>query len=211
MDSQKVIPRNQKTAIKINEFRRNIASFLTPAIIRFLSGTAITPNILTFSGFLVTLGAAALILTGNPFAAGFVVLAAGFFDLLDGSLARATSRVTRFGGILDSTLDRLSEAALMLSMLIMFGINGSIPGIWITGIALVSSLMVSYIRSRAETAGVNCEVGIFTRPERVILLALGLLLSRFNNALLITLGIIAVFSTITVIQRLLHAWKETRK
>ncbi|UCD09521.1 MAG: CDP-alcohol phosphatidyltransferase family protein [Dehalococcoidales bacterium] len=196
---------------KLNEFRRSIASYLTPAIIRFLSRTGITPNILTVFGFLVTLGASALILTGNQFPAGFVVIAAGFFDMLDGSLARNTNKVTKFGGILDSTLDRLSEAALMVSILIVFGIDGSIPGLWITSIALVSSMMVSYIRSRAEAMGIDCEVGIFTRPERIIVLAIGLLLSGFNNAMLITLGIISLFSVITVIQRLLHTWKLTSK
>ena len=211
MDTQKVIPRKQKVTTKLNGFRRTIASYLTPAIVRFLSRTGITPNTLTVFGFLVTLGAAALILTGNQFAAGFVVIAAGFFDMLDGSLARNTNRVTRFGGILDSTLDRLSEAALMVSILVIFGVDGSIAGIWITSIALVSSMMVSYIRSRAESAGIDCEVGIFTRPERIVILAIGLLLSGFDNALLITLGIISFFSIITIIQRLLHAWKLTSK
>jgi CDP-diacylglycerol--glycerol-3-phosphate 3-phosphatidyltransferase len=211
LDTQKVIPRKQKVTTKLNEFRRTIASYLTPAIVRFLSRTRITPNTLSIFGFLVTLGAAALILTGNRFAAAFVILAAGFFDMLDGSLARNTNQVTRFGGILDSTLDRLSEAALMVSILVVYGKDGSIPGIWITSIALVSSMMVSYIRSRAESAGIDCEVGIFTRPERIIVLAIGLLLSGFNNALLITLGIISLFSIITVVQRLLHAWKLTSK
>jgi CDP-diacylglycerol--glycerol-3-phosphate 3-phosphatidyltransferase len=211
LDTQKVIPRKQKVTTKLNGFRRTIASYLTPAIVRFLSRTGITPNTLTVFGFLVTLGAAALILTGNQFAAGFVVIAAGFFDMLDGSLARNTNRVTRFGGILDSTLDRLSEAALMVSILVIFGVDGSIAGIWITSIALVSSMMVSYIRSRAESAGIDCEVGIFTRPERIVILAIGLLLSGFDNALLITLGIISFFSIITIIQRLLHAWKLTSK
>jgi CDP-diacylglycerol--glycerol-3-phosphate 3-phosphatidyltransferase len=71
--------------------------------------------------------------------------------------------------------------------------------------------MVSYIRSRAESAGIDCEVGIFTRPERIIILTIGLLLSGFNNALLISLGIISLLSVITVIQRLLHTWKLTSK
>ncbi len=211
MDIQKVIPQKEKVTTKLNEFRRTIASYLTPAIVRLLSKTGITPNTLTVFGFLVTLGAAALILTGYPFASGFVVIAAGFFDMLDGALARNIDRVTVFGGILDSTLDRLSEAALMVSILVVFGINGSIPGIWITGIALVSSMVVSYIRSRAEAAGIDCEIGIFTRPERIIVLAIGLLLSGLNNALLITLGIISVFSIITVIQRLHYTWKHTGK
>lgn len=210
MENQNVVPREQKVTTKLNAFRKRLSSYLTPGIIRLLSKTGITPNTLTVTGFIVTLAAAGLILAGQPFAAGFVVLAAGFFDLLDGSLARSTNRVTRFGGILDSTFDRLSEAALMLALLVVFAADGSVPGVWIAGITLISSQMVSYIRSRAETAGVECEVGICTRPERVMLLALGLLLSGLNNVLLISLGIISVFSIITVFQRLLYAWKQTR-
>ncbi|MBN2240431.1 MAG: CDP-alcohol phosphatidyltransferase family protein [Dehalococcoidales bacterium] len=195
---------------KLNKFRRNIASHLTPAIVRVLSKTSVTPNALTIAGFIVTLAAAGLIISNHLFIAGFVVLAAGFFDMLDGSLARLTDRVTKFGGILDSTLDRLSEASILLALLVMYGANGSQAGIWITGITLISSLMVSYIRSRAETAGIQCDVGVFTRSERVLALAIGLLLSGVGNALLITLGIVAVFSIITLIQRFLHAWKQTR-
>jgi len=210
VENQNVVPREQKVTTKLNAFRKRISSYLTPGAVRLLSKTGITPNTLTVAGFIVTLAAAGLILAGQPFAAGFVVLAAGFFDLLDGSLARTTNRVTRFGGILDSTLDRLSEAALMLALLVVFAGNGSVPGVWVTGITLISSMMVSYIRSRAETAGVECEVGLFTRPERVVILALGLLLSGLNNVLLISLGIISVFSIITVFQRLFHAWKHSR-
>ncbi len=211
MDNQKVIPREQKTATKLNRFRRNLASHLTPALLNVIAKTKITPNMLTVFGFLVTLVAAGLVLTGHLFAAGFVVLAAGFFDTLDGSLARMTNRVTKFGGILDSTLDRLSEASLLLAFLVMYGTNGPVLGVWITGITLISSMMVSYIRSRAETAGIDCEVGIFTRPERVVAFAIGLLISRFENALLIVLGIVALFSVITVIQRIVYAWKQSGK
>jgi CDP-diacylglycerol---glycerol-3-phosphate 3-phosphatidyltransferase len=211
LDNQKVIQQKQKAATKLDIFRKSIASFLTPPIIRVLSKTSITPNTLTVLGFIVTLSAAGLILAGYPFAAGFVVIVSGIFDLLDGSLARNTNRVTRFGGILDSTLDRFSEASLFLAILVIYASDGSMLGIWVTGITLISSLMVSYIRSRAETAGIDCEIGIFTRPERVVLLALGLLLSQFNNALLITLIIISVFSIITVFQRMLHAWRQSVK
>ena len=208
MDNQSVIP--QKVTTKLNRFRRNIASRLTPAIVRALAKTSVTPNTLTVSGFVITLVAAGLILANHLFAAGFVVLGAGFFDMLDGSLARLTNRVTKFGGILDSTLDRLSEAALLLAMLVMFGATGSQAGIWLAGITLISSFSVSYIRSRAETAGIDCEVGLFTRSERVIALAIGLLLATIGNALLIILGIISAFSILTVIQRLLHTWKQSR-
>jgi CDP-diacylglycerol--glycerol-3-phosphate 3-phosphatidyltransferase len=211
LETQKVVPQKQKVTTKLNRFRKHIASYLTPAIVRLLARTSITPNALTVAGFIVTLAAAGLILARNPLAAGIVVIVAGFFDLLDGSLARSTNQVTKFGGILDSTLDRLSEAALLLSLLVVFAANGSVVGVWITGIGLISSQLVSYIRSRAEAAGIDCEVGIFTRPERVVVLAIGLLLGRFQNALLISLGIIAFFSVVTVFQRIFYAWKLTRK
>ncbi len=211
MSTEKVIPRKQRKVTKLPEIRKNIASSLTKSVVRLFSRTFITPNILTLFGFALTLGATALIVTGNLFASGFVVLVAGFFDMLDGALARITDQVTRFGAILDSTLDRLSEAALMLGILVVFAQEQSVLGISITGAALIFSFLVSYIRSRAEASGLECEVGLFTRPERVIMLALGLLLSRYDYALTAALGIVAVFSLITASQRLFHVWRQTRK
>jgi len=180
-------------------------------VVQLFARTPITPNILTWFGFLLTLGAAALIFTEHLFAAGFVVLVAGFFDMLDGALARSTNRVTRFGAVLDSTLDRLSEAVLLLGILVIYAREQSTLGISIVGLALISSLLVSYIKSRAEALGLECEVGFFTRPERIIVLSLGLLLSQIDYTLLVALGIIAVFSFVTVSQRLLHVWRQTRK
>lgn len=210
MSTKENIPRKEKETAKLNEVRRNIASRLTPAIARFLAKTSISPDIITVAGFLIAVGAAVLILTGHQFAAGFVVIAAGFCDMLDGALARSMNRSTAFGAVLDSTLDRLSESVLFLSILVVFGLSRNVPGIWITGITLTFSLTVSYIRSRAEALGLECEVGLFTRPERVIVLAIGLLLSGINNALVITLGVIAFFSLVTIYQRIVHVWEQTR-
>lgn len=210
MGTEKVVPRKQKTTAKLNEFRKNITSRVTPVMVRFLEKTSISPNMITVLGFLITVGAAVLILTGHPFAAGFVVIIAGFFDMLDGALARSMNRTTIFGAVLDSALDRLSEAILFLSLLVVFARNGNITGVWITGITLVLSLMVSYLRSRAEALDLECKVGICTRPERVIALTLGLLLSGINNALIVILGIIAFFSLVTVCQRIIHVWKQTK-
>jgi CDP-diacylglycerol--glycerol-3-phosphate 3-phosphatidyltransferase len=190
--------------------RKTAANYLTGQIVRLLARTHISPDAVTWFGFILALAAAALIATGHLFAAGWVVIIGGFFDMLDGALARITNKVTRFGGILDSTLDRLSEAALLLALMAYYARTPSTSGVLITGLALVGSLMVSYIRSRTETAGVRCEVGIFTRPERVIVLTLGLLLSGINNVLTIALVIIAVLSFVTVIQRVVTAWRQTR-
>ncbi len=195
---------------KLFEVRNTTAYYLTQPVARLLAKTPITPNAITWFGFLLTLGAAALITTGHLFAAGFVVLLAGFFDILDGALARQTNRTTHFGAVLDSTLDRLAEAALLLGILVLYAREGFIAGILLAGVALPSSLLVSYIRARAETLGVKCRVGLFTRAERVIVLALGLLLSQIDNALAIALAIIVVFSFFTIGQRLIYVWQQTK-
>ena len=196
---------------KLSEARKTVASYLTQPVVRLLARTAITPNAISWAGFLVTVGAALLIISEHLFAAGLVALIAGFFDILDGALARSSNRATRFGGILDSTLDRLSEAALLLGILVRYAREPSVIEVLVVGLALVGSLMVSYIRARAEAAGLECQVGLFTRTERVVVVALGLLLSRIDDALLIALAIIVVFTFITVEQRLVYVWRQTKK
>ncbi len=196
---------------KLSEFRKTADYYLTRPVVRLLAKTKIVPDAVTWLGFLLTLGAAALIVTEHLFAAGFVVLLAGFFDMLDGALARSTDRVTRFGAVLDSTLDRLAEAALLLSILVIYAMEQSVFGILVVSLALIGSLLVSYIKARAEALGLECEVGLFTRPERVVVLALGLLLSQINYALIVALGIVVVFSFITASQRLFYVWQETKK
>ena len=195
---------------RLAKARKVTSDCITQPAVRFLARTPITPNTVTWLGFWLTVGAAVLVITGNLFAAGFVVLFAGFFDMLDGALARTTNRATRFGALLDSTLDRLSEAILLLSILVIYIRGQLVAESLLVGIALLGSLMVSYIRARIEALGIECKVGLFTRPERVIILALGLLLSQFDYALVIALAIITVFSFFTVGQRLLHAWRQTK-
>ena len=182
-------------------------------MVRVLVRTPVTPGAITWLGFILALGAAALVITGHLFAAGFMVLVAGFFDILDGALARRIEQATPFGAVLDSTLDRLSEAVLLLGIIVLYVRGGFIVGILLAGIALPSSLLVSYIRARAEAVGLECQVGLFTRAERVIVLALGLLLSQIDYAfLVIALAIIVVFSFFTAGQRLVYVWqqRETR-
>jgi CDP-diacylglycerol--glycerol-3-phosphate 3-phosphatidyltransferase len=174
--------------------------------VRVLARTPVTPNALTWLGFILALGAAALVITGYPLVAGIVVLVAGFFDILDGALARRLEKATPFGAVLDATFDRLSEAVLLLAILAVYAIQQSMTGILLVGAALIGSQLVSYIRARAEAQGLECRVGIFTRAERVVVLALGLLLSHFAPALLIALAIIVVFSFVTVGQRLVYVW-----
>lgn len=193
---------------KLETTRRSISGSIAPPLVRLLAKTRITPNALTWIGFIVTVGAAALIFTGHNLAAGIVVLVAGLFDMLDGALARLTGKVTRFGAVLDSTLDRLSEAVLLLAILAVFAREGQAGWSLIAGTAMLGSIMVSYIRARVEGLGIECKTGLFTRPERVIILALGLLLSHFNYALVAAIGLLALLSLITILERLAFAWRQ---
>jgi CDP-diacylglycerol---glycerol-3-phosphate 3-phosphatidyltransferase len=195
----------------LEKTRRSLANAVAPPLARLLSRTPLTPDIVTWLGFLLTVGAAVLIVFGHLLAAGAVVLGAGLFDMLDGALARLTDRVSRFGGILDSTLDRLSEAAVLLALLTLSLQEGRVLYGVLIGVVLLGSQMVSYIRARMEGLGIECKAGFFTRPERVVILSLGLMLNQFDFALLSALGIIALFSWITVVERLVYAWRRTKK
>ena len=195
----------------LDSFRKFIAQGITKPIIGAIAKTPLTPNLITAIGFIITMGAGALIVTDYWLAAGIVVLVAGLFDMLDGALARATGKTTRFGAILDSTLDRVSEAILLVSLLAVFAKDGLVTECILAGVALVGSLLVSYIRARMEGLGVECKAGFFTRPERVILLALGLMLSQFNYAMLTTLAVLTFFSWFTVIERMVYAWRKLKE
>lgn len=195
---------------RLAESRKVLANYFTGSVVRLLAKTPLTPNAITWLGFLVTVGAGVLIVTGHLFAAGFVVLAAGFFDILDGALARSTNRVTPFGAVLDSTLDRLAEAVILIGLLVVYAREQAVAEVALVSVTLIGSQLVSYVRARAEGLDLQCEVGIFTRAERVVVLALGLLLSQFDYALIIALAIILVFSYVTVGQRLFHVWQQTK-
>lgn len=206
--------------VELPRIRKLMAYHLSRPVINLLSKTPITPNTITWIGFFLSLTAVALVITNNLIAAGITVLVAGFCDILDGALARSTNQTTRFGTILDSTLDRISEAALLLGILILFLLNPEssiffrfIPKQWsisFVNLALLASMLVSYIRARAETQGLECQIGIFTRNERMITITLGLLLGQFESALSIALVIVTVLSFFTASQRLYHIRQQTK-
>jgi len=187
------------------DIRRNLAYRITNPIVRILSKSGITPNVLTFINLALNIVAAYVITTGHFLLGGVLVLVAGLFDLLDGALARFTKQTTKFGAILDSVADRISEAAILCGLLIWY-----IPQerasleIVLIFIVLIGSFLISYIRARAEGLGWQCQVGLFTRAERVIVLAIGLLV----NQIFIALCVLGVFVLITVVQRLVYLWKQ---
>ena len=186
------------------DIRRNLACRITDPIVGILSKSGITPNALTFINLALNIGAAYVIATGHFIIGGVLVLVAGLFDLLDGALARFTKQTTKFGAILDSTVDRISEAAILCGLLIWYIPQGASIEIVLIFAVLIGSFLVSYIRARAEGLGWQCQVGLFTRAERVIVLAIGLLI----NQIFIALCVLVVFVFITVVQRLVYLWKQ---
>ena len=187
------------------DIRRNLAYRITDPIVGILSKSGITPNALTFINLALNIAAAYVIATGHFLLGGVLVLVSGLFDLFDGALARFTKQTTKFGAILDSTVDRISEAAILCGLLIWYEPQeGASLKIVLIFVVLIGSFLVSYIRARAEGVGLQCQVGLFTRAERVIVLAIGLLI----NQIFIALCILAVFVFITVVQRLVYLWKQ---
>jgi CDP-diacylglycerol--glycerol-3-phosphate 3-phosphatidyltransferase len=186
------------------DIRRNLAYRITNPIVGILSKSGITPNALTLINLALNIVAAYVIATGHFLLGGVLVLVSGLFDLLDGALARFTKQTTKFGAILDSTVDRISEAATLCGLLIWYLGRGGRLEIVLIFVVLIGSFLVSYIRARAEGLGWQCQVGLFTRAERVIVLAIGLLI----NQIFIALCVVVVFVFITVVQRLVYLWKQ---
>jgi len=178
----------------------------TPAA-RLLKKVGLTPNQLTMIGLLLS-GATAYFLSIGLFVVGGVLLIlASALDMADGSLARLQGRASAVGALLDSTADRISEATIFLGLLLFYINPLSISEVLLIFLALISSFMVSYLRARGEGLGVDCNVGVMTRPERVLALATGLLLGQVFAALVI----IAAFSFLTALHRFRHIQNELSK
>ena len=175
-------------------------------IARGLERTGVSPTQLTVIGFALNLIVAAVLATGQLPLGGALVLVVGLFDMLDGALARVAKRATTFGAFLDSTLDRYSEAAVLLGLLYEASRRGDLTVSTLSFVVIVGSLMVSYARARAEGLGLNCEVGFAPRPERIVLLGLGLIVGLEVPALIL----LAVMTHVTAVQRILHVYNLTR-
>jgi CDP-diacylglycerol--glycerol-3-phosphate 3-phosphatidyltransferase len=190
-------------------YRRDAKSWLTEPFMPILSKTGISPNAITGIGLVITLVASVVTVWGYLLIGGILVLVAGFFDILDGALARYSKKMTKFGAVLDSTFDRLSEAFILLGLACYFAVNQVAIGIVLSFAVLIFSFLISYIRARAEGVDMDCEVGMFTRTERVVITALGLIIAQFvQPVLIIMLIILLLFSFITVIQRLVYVYKH---
>jgi CDP-diacylglycerol---glycerol-3-phosphate 3-phosphatidyltransferase len=140
------------------------------------------------------------------FEAGLVIIFSGFFDLVDGQVARATNRVTRFGAFFDSVVDRYSDASQFLGLLVFYARADRFFYVVLTAFVMVSAIMVSYTRARAESLIGSCRVGFMERPERLVLVIIGALFNRMAPVL----WVIAVLSTLTVIHRMRYTWTRTQ-
>jgi CDP-diacylglycerol---glycerol-3-phosphate 3-phosphatidyltransferase len=176
-------------------------------IVRWLALSKIHPNVLTFLGLLINIWAAWLFALGEFRSAGLVVIGAGLFDMVDGRVARATDQVTRFGGFFDSVLDRYSDLALYMGLLVYYADINRNKYIVLTAIVMTGSVMISYTRARAENAIPRCKVGFLERPERVVLIIIGALFDHMAAVL----WVIAVLSNLTVIHRMMYTYSEAKQ
>lgn len=179
---------------------------LLEPLTRRIAATGISPNALTITGFISVLATAVVLALGHRQLGGILFLLATGFDLLDGAVAQLTKRKTTFGAYLDSNLDRYAEIAIFLALLIPYSLQGAVLEVVLCYLAMAGSLMVSYARARAEGLGLACQVGLLARPERVIILGLGLILDQVMPAL----ALLALSTNITAMQRIIHVWRLTK-
>src|ERR1039457_1232485 len=176
-------------------------------IVRWLALSKIHPNVLTFLGLVINIWAAWLFSQGRFVWAGVVVIGAGLFDMVDGRVARATKQVTLFGGFFDSVIDRYSDLALFMGLLVYYASINRFFYIVLTAIVMTGSVMVSYARARAECTIPQCKVGFLERPERIVLIIIGALFDRMAPVL----WIIAILSNLTVVHRMIYTFQEAKR
>jgi CDP-diacylglycerol--glycerol-3-phosphate 3-phosphatidyltransferase len=176
-------------------------------IVRGLALSKINPNVLTFLGLVINMVAATYLAIGRFRIAGLIIIFAGLFDMVDGRVARETNQVTRFGAFFDSVLDRYSDLALLVGLLVYYGTINRASYVVLTAIVMTASVMISYARTRAENIIPTCKVGFLERPERVVLLIIGALTDRMAPVL----WVIAVLGNVTVIHRMMFTYQEAKR
>jgi len=171
----------------------------------------LNPTYFTLAGLLVNLLAAAAFVYGKWLWAGFLILAAGLFDILDGVVARTFGKVTNFGGFLDSVIDRYSDLFLLIGLIIYYAKNQDMHLLILTAVVSIGTILIPYTRARAEVFIPHCDVGIMERAERIILLAAGSTFQCLFNIMPMVLWILAIFTHITVFHRIYFTLKEAQK
>lgn len=187
---------------------RSIGRYLSWPIDRLafiLAKTGVPPNVITWSALVLNLWACVFFAAGRFAAAGGLMIFAGLCDLLDGPVARKQNRVSKFGGFLESILDRYSDLMLFLGLLVYYVRVNRFPYAILAGTAMAGAVMVSYAKARAESLGPTSEVGFWERPERMVLMIVGALANQMELAL----WILAIGPNITVVHRIIHTWQQT--
>jgi len=189
------------------DWARAKAAIITMPIARAMGRLGIHPNTLTIVGLLLQMGVAVVFGLGHIALGGWLLLIVAPIDALDGALARALGKQSRFGAFLDSTLDRIADAALILGLTTHYLRQEAYVAVALLLVSLVAAMMVSYTRARAEALGFPCKVGLLTRLERVVLIAV---LSAIGLPLLMVWAL-AVLSLFTVVQRILYVYAVSRR
>ena len=195
--------------------------WIIDGMVHALAAAGVHPNILTAIGVSINVGCGVLFGLGEFFWAGVVLIVANLFDMLDGNVARRTGNVTKFGSFLDSSLDRLSDMVVFVGIMMFYAGNApqhSLLNVFLAGVGMIASVMVSYTTARSEGLGVKANVGFLQRPERIVLLIIGALSTwDWNSDFFLfnrmpqVLWLLAVGSVWTLIHRMYFIWKEFRK
>jgi phosphatidylinositol phosphate synthase len=198
----------------LDSLRSRVYGIIDP-LTNWLTRRRVHPNLLTTIGFLTTMSSALAFHEHHVRTAGILVLLGGFFDILDGRVARLSDLGSKFGAFYDSTLDRVSEIAVFIGMLSLYNDYrlelGDVGMIYLIMLAMAGSLMISYTRARAEALGLDCRVGLMPRAERVVLI--GLAASLFGESwnglvLKIVIVVLAVLTNLTAFQRIFWVYKR---
>ncbi len=192
---------------KLRYFYSTEARRLFKPLTAIIGRTRISPNLLTVSGLAMTLVAAVLVWYGYFVTAAIVFTVGSVCDMLDGAVARLSEKVSPLGAFLDSTFDRVGEGVMLTAIALIYARDGNLWLVAAAFVTMIGSFLVSYTRARAEALGLNCKVGLMTRPERLILLGVGLLLQKFG-VLAVVMYILAVLTAYTVLQRILHVRRQ---
>jgi CDP-diacylglycerol--glycerol-3-phosphate 3-phosphatidyltransferase len=181
--------------------------YLLDKIVRVLSRFQVNPNILTFTGVLISFWAAWEFGYGNFFCGGLVLILAGMFDMLDGEVARVTRSETRFGAFYDSVIDRYSDTIILQGLMVYYARQEMLGYVVLVGVVFMGAVLTSYARARAESLIASCKIGFMERPERIVLLIIGGLANRMEAVM----WILAILGNWTVIDRIYYTWKELPK
>jgi CDP-diacylglycerol--glycerol-3-phosphate 3-phosphatidyltransferase len=189
--------------ISISEAIGRGGKFLLGLIVNFLSRFHVNPNILTFTGVVISFWAAWNFGYGEFVRGALIVILAGLFDMLDGEVARVTHSVTRFGAFYDSVIDRYSDVILLQGLMVWYARQDRLGYVVLVGVVFMGSILTSYTKARAECLIATCKVGFMERPERVVLLIIGGLAGRMEAVL----WILAILGNWTVINRIYYTWE----